>query len=261
MFDLQQFVEHVSARIDDAEWNPKPYGHTVIDDFIPEEVARIISAQCEEPNLQRFVYDSPLERKQTSNQWNEFSSELYGVFAAMNHSAITSRLGYLTGVADLFMDSGLHGGGIHQTKRGGRLNLHIDYAIHPKLRAERRLNVILYLNKRWLSEWGGQLQLWTGKDRPETQFASIEPTWNRAAIFATGSESWHGFPEPINPPEFTNRNSLAIYYCTFPTDQTPRRYKAKFVPAKDQIGDKAVEELCDRRADQHLAADAYRTKQ
>lgn len=259
MFDLQEFVTHVVERLDHAEWTENPYGHTVIDDFLPEEIARQISAQCDEPNLQRFVYDSPLERKDTSNQWNQFSSELYAAFGAMNHIAIARSLIKLTKIPELFLDAGLHGGGIHRTKKGGRLNLHIDYAIHPMLRAERRLNVIIYLNKNWHSEWGGQLQLWHGKEKPEQQFASIEPTWNRAAIFATGSESWHGFPEPLTSPELTSRNSLAMYYCTFPSSDTPRRFKANFVPAADQIGDKAVEELCQKRVNQDTAAEAYRT--
>lgn len=260
MFDLLNFVDHVDEKLRQADWVKEPYGHSVIDGFLPEELANIIGIQCDEPSLKRFIYNSPIEKKDAFNQWNEFSDELYAVFAAMNHAYLTESLTSLTGINGLFLDAGLHGGGIHRTQRGGRLNLHIDYAIHPKLHAERRLNLIIYLNKEWNSQWGGQLELWSGKDHPEHKFATIEPLWNRAVLFATGNESWHGFPKPIECPQLIHRNSIAMYYCTFPRLNTAKRYKAKFVPAADQLNDSAVQELCDQRASKDQAANVYRSQ-
>jgi hypothetical protein len=36
-------------------------------------------------------------------------------------------------VCPLVADLGLHGGGLHSHARGGKLNVHLDYDIHPKL--------------------------------------------------------------------------------------------------------------------------------
>ena len=41
-------------------------------------------------------------------------------------------------------DIGLNGGGWHTHKRGGKLNTHLDYSLHTKLKLERKLNIINY---------------------------------------------------------------------------------------------------------------------
>jgi len=255
---LESFVTHVVEALKNATWQPKPYGHMVIDNFLPDDVATAIEPHLSEAGLQRFIYDSPIEKKEASNQWNQFAPELYATFAAMNHSRITGWMTLITGIQGLFLDAGLHGGGIHRTPTGGRLNLHIDYAIHPKLNAERRLNMIVYLNRDWEEAWGGQLELWYGEEHPEYMFKKIEPSWNRAVIFATGDTSWHGFPAPLTSPPEVVRHSLAMYYCSFVRPGTSERYKAKFVPSREQASDESVKQLCERRADEHLASEAYR---
>jgi hypothetical protein len=257
--NLAAFVEHTSAAIAACDWQRKPFGHAIIEGFLPEQVARQIEPNLNAQNLGRFVYDSPIERKDASNHWNDFASELYAVFAGLNHPAIARTLVATTGIKDLFLDAGLHGGGIHRTTRGGRLNLHIDYAVHPKLGAERRLNLIIYLNRSWETSWGGQLQLWSGSEQPEHMFANIDPIWNRAVLFATGDHSWHGFPAPIQCPTGVVRQSLALYYCSLVGPHTTKRHKAKFVPAPEQRGNAAIQQLCDRRMDAELASEAYRS--
>ena len=52
-------------------------------------------------------------------------------------------MGKLAGV-NLYPDCGLHGGGWHTHGVGGKLNMHPDYAIHPKSGLERQLNLIIY---------------------------------------------------------------------------------------------------------------------
>ena len=45
--------------------------------------------------------------------------------------------------------------------RGGKLNIHLDYSIHPKSGLQRKLNFIVYLTEGGESEWGGGLELWS----------------------------------------------------------------------------------------------------
>jgi Rps23 Pro-64 3,4-dihydroxylase Tpa1-like proline 4-hydroxylase len=257
-FDLEGFVTHIASRLANADWRDEPYGHAEIDGFLPEMVAETVRNDCKQKSLQGYVYDSAIERKEASNQWNDFTSDTYAVFAAMNHPYINAAIQHLTGLDGLFLDAGLHGGGIHRTKAGGHLNLHIDYAIHPKLFAERRLNLIIYLNPEWRTEWLGQLELWAGDGKPEHFIKKVEPGWNKAVLFATGDNSWHGFPEPLRCPTTVTRTSLAMYYCSLTRPNTSERYKARFVPSQQQANDPAIVELCERRADATHAESVYR---
>ena len=257
-FDLTQYVDHIVSVLRHARWNQTPFGHTVIDDFLPETVASSAADYCESLSSLEFTYDSPIERKQAQNQWHTMPQSIYGLIAGMNHHLITRQMQTLTDMSDIFLDAGLHGGGIHRTPSGGHLNLHIDYAIHPKLNAERRLNLIIYLNREWQREWGGSLTLWHGNGRPERKFAEIEPTYNRAVIFATGDNSWHGFPDAVTCPQNRSRVSLAMYYCSLPRPDTERRFKARFVPSESQRHDRTIQSLCAARESIDTAERAYR---
>lgn len=256
--DLADYVQHIVKGLQQAQWNHTPFGHAVIDNFLPETIAADAADYCESLISLDFTYDSPIERKQAHNQWNTLPPTIYGLMAGMNHHSITVQMQTLTEMPDIFLDAGLHGGGIHRTPTGGHLNLHIDYAIHPKLNAERRLNLIIYLNRDWQEDWGGDLTLWSGNGRPETLFAQIKPTYNRAVIFATGDNSWHGFPEPVTCPPDRSRVSLAMYYCSLPQPDTEKRYKARFVPSKSQRHDDDVQQLCNARESLHTADRSYR---
>ena len=73
-------------------------------------------------------------------------------------------------------------------------------------------NLLIYLNKDWKQEWGGNLELW---DKEYYKLdVSVEPLFNRAVIFTITSESLHGHPVPLNTPENVSRNSIALYYFT-----------------------------------------------
>ena len=55
------------------------------------------------------------------------------------------------------------------------------------------------------------------------------PLFNRAVLFDTTQHSWHGFPEPINPPHGKMRKSFAVYYMTDITETAEERYRARYV--------------------------------
>ena len=41
------------------------------------------------------------------------------------------------------------GGGLHEIKRGGVLKIHADFNKHKLTGLDRRVNVLIYLNKEW----------------------------------------------------------------------------------------------------------------
>ena len=48
---------------------------------------------------------------------------------------------------------------LHMHGRGGNLNIHKYYSIHPRLKLQRKLNLIVYMSDDWDPTWGGGLEL------------------------------------------------------------------------------------------------------
>jgi Rps23 Pro-64 3,4-dihydroxylase Tpa1-like proline 4-hydroxylase len=132
------------------------------------------------------------------------------LLAQFNSSAFIDFLQELTGIGGLVPDPHLYGGGLHQIVRGGHLNVHVDFNRHPVTDLERRLNLLLYLNRDWQDEYGGALELWN-RDMSRSE-ARILPYFNRCVVFSTTDHSFHGHPDPLACPEDRTRKSLALYY-------------------------------------------------
>lgn len=134
----------------------------------------------------------------------------------------------MTGIKGLIPDPYFIGAGIHKTLNGGYLNIHADFNVHKQMRVERRLNVLIYLNSEWREEWGGSFEVW---DKAMThKMASFAPTENRMVCFSTGSDTFHGNPEPVNHPDGLPRQSIALYYYTATWDDTRIEHSTIFKP-------------------------------
>jgi Rps23 Pro-64 3,4-dihydroxylase Tpa1-like proline 4-hydroxylase len=132
------------------------------------------------------------------------------VLNTLNSGIFTLFLEKLTGIKGLIPDPHLKGGGIHYTKRGGKLGVHRDFNFYPRLKLYRRLNIIIFLNKDWDDRWEGHLELWD-KDL-KNRVKKVAPKFNRVVIFETSNISYHGHPVPLNTPDDIARKSLALYY-------------------------------------------------
>lgn len=130
----------------------------------------------------------------------------------MNSQPFLDFLTNLTGIEHLLPDPTLAGGGYHEIKPGGFLKVHADFNKHPDYRLDRRLNVLVYLNRDWEEDFGGHFELWN------TDMTACEkrilPIFNRMAIFSTTSRSYHGHPDPLRCPPDRSRRSIALYYYT-----------------------------------------------
>ena len=149
------------------------------------------------------------------------------------------------------------------TFKGGNNNIHLDYNMHPKLHMQRKINVIIYLTKDWNPEWGGSLELWSHdaeNNSPEKCIKKVETLYNRAIIFDTTQNSWHGLPNYINCPEGIVRKSLAAYYICPAIGQIDKREKALFFPREEQKNNPEILELIAKRANTKTAEQAYRSK-
>lgn len=216
-----------------------PYEHCVIPGFLNNELARKLTKNfptpINTPKLTWHFYNNPLERKYACN---DFSTDRVKDIALIFEEALQSKelLGYLqtiTGIDDLETDPTLHGAGIHFYPHNGKLDIHLDYNIHPILNKERRINIIYYLNETWDPSWGGQLNLYS-TDLDPSKTTSVQPAWNTAVIFRTSDISYHGLPEPMRCPVGEGRKSLAIYYISPVRLNATPRYKAEYIPRPGQ---------------------------
>lgn len=225
-----------------------PFPHLVLDDFFDDELAHQLSKDFpafDDPVW--HTYDNAIEVKKTLNNWHHFTPALYRFFSDINSRNAVNLFEQLT-KCRLYPDLGLHGAGLHIHGAGGKLNTHLDYSIHPKLGLERRLNLIVYLNPDWQESWGGSLGFWRDDNgKPGELVKSIAPVFNRAVLFDT-TNAWHGLPEPIKCPLGQYRKSLAVYYLCDPREGAVQRKRALFAPSEDQVGDREVLDLIERRA-------------
>jgi hypothetical protein len=137
----------------------KPFHHVVIDNFLTEEAAHAVAAEFPAYNGPVWnEYNNAIEVKKAYNHWDKFPPVTYKLFNFFNSPGFTCEIAKLCG-GQLFADPGLHGGGWHSHGPGGKLNMHLDYSIHPKTGLERRINLILYVQPEWRTEWGGALGL------------------------------------------------------------------------------------------------------
>lgn len=248
------------------EWafsDAKPFPHVAIDNFFEDGFAREIAAEFPvetSPSWHRYL--NAIEDKRTCNDWNAFGPATYRALSFLNgaHFVELLRLSIKMDGA-LYSDHDLHGGGLHAHGPGGKLNAHLDYEIHPKLRLARKLNLLVYLNPDWREEWGGHLGLYEQnpvQPGPGALAKSIAPIFNRAVIFETPG-AWHGLPQPIQCPEGQARKSLAVYYLTEPGVSCENgRTRALFAPTPEQEGDGEVLALIERRASEATAAQSWR---
>ena len=229
----------------------RPFNHIVVDNFFQEDVANKIADEFpawDSDDWSAF-YNSPIEVKKLCSDWNRFKTFTYKAFWYLNSKEFVDKLKFITDNPNLVMDIGMHGGGYHSHISGGKLNVHLDYDLHPKLGLQRKLNIIIYMTKGWDPEWGGSLSLWSGDDKhPITCEKKVYPLFNRAVLFDTTQNSWHGLPEPITCPDGLARNSLAVYYVQPPTEKITTRQRAMFVPSEEQIGNPEIEKLCEERS-------------
>ena len=207
-----------------------PYPHIVIDDFLSEDIARkamIAFPAVEDEGWIHYMHVN--EKKHGLNKAELLPPFIRQLIGELNSSEFVTYLEKLTGIPKLIPDPSLEGGGLHQTQRGGYLNIHADFTVHPHKRNwRRRVNLLIYLNENWEEDYRGHLELWS-RDMQEC-VQKISPLFNRCVIFNTDEDSFHGLPDPIACPEEMTRKSIALYYYTI-EDSLPRKratnYKAR----------------------------------
>jgi Rps23 Pro-64 3,4-dihydroxylase Tpa1-like proline 4-hydroxylase len=210
----------------------EPFPHIVLDGLFDDHALDAVLREFpDREGMNWREFDSPAEKKLGYyHETSTISVTVRNFLEQMNSFEMLLWLEALTGIDGLIPDPYFGGGGLHQIEPGGFLKIHADFNVHPKLKLDRRLNMLVYLNKDWRDEYGGHLELW---ERDKTACREkILPLFNRTVIFSTTDTSFHGHPHPLTSPPGTSRKSVSLYYYTAgrPESERSAPHDTLFIP-------------------------------
>tara|TARA_Y100000590_G_scaffold273338_1_gene306895 strand:- start:5572 stop:6420 length:849 start_codon:yes stop_codon:yes gene_type:complete len=203
----------IDEKLKNEYQNAEPFPNIVLDNFFNDEFLNNVLNEF--PDLSKFnssqKYNNKDEIKFANNNYKEFPKSIKHLVDFMNSEIFLQFLQKLTSIKEkLVADPELNGGGLHEIKSGGYLKVHTDFNKHPHSNLDRRVNILIYLNKNWKESYGGDLQLWDYKMKSCRK--KVFPFFNKIVIFSTNDFSNHGHPDPIKCPNNVSRKSIALYY-------------------------------------------------
>lgn len=193
--------------------NSKPFKHIFIENLWIDSFLTEVSNEIN--NFENWEGEKKFfgsEFKRYQSKWEKFPPNTYKLINFLNSPFFLKLLTYITDEKYLIPDPYLKGGGIHSTKENGFLKLHADFNWHQEMQIYRRINVLIYLNKDWEENYGGQIELGFKNDNKNLEIFKKElPKFNKTLIFITDDKSFHGQPNPVKNTK-KSRNSIATYY-------------------------------------------------
>ena len=194
----------------------EPFQHFVIDNFFPNQLAEACLENFPELGdpIWQHSNDEDVEIKMRTNWQSEFDmpSGISEAVRILNSAPLLRAISDKLSIPKLLPDSYFTGGGLNATVRGGLLDVHVDGNYHDATGLNRRVNAIVYLNKNWEKDWGGEFGLYD--ENGDKCLKEIAPLFNRLVVFDTHDLSFHGLPNPLNFPENDSRKSIILYYYT-----------------------------------------------
>ena len=243
--DKNTSLQEIAAQAAKTYADGNPFPNIYFDDFFDEEMLSEVLEEFPDLSKKRSKkYDSPTEIKLAGKGQRFFGPKTKKFMDFLNSQEFLDFLQVLTSIEEpLVADTSFAGGGQHEIKPGGLLKIHADFNKHPKNGLDRRVNVLVYLNKDWDESYGGHFELWDTK--MEKCEKKILPLFNRMAIFSTTDFSYHGHPDPLTCPEDRSRKSLALYYFSdgrpaHEVNQGLEQHSTIFVERKNNEVDKTA---------------------
>jgi len=207
-----------------------PFPHMVFDGLFSPQLLELVAddfALVGEAQLKKRQSEHEVTYRSRTDVDLPASAQVY--FDLVNSKRFVQMLMELTGITGLITDALLKNGGLHESRQGGKFDVHLDFSKHPITELDNRLVLITYLNRDWKESYGGCLELWDAAKG--TCEAKVVPEFGRSILFEQSSVSLHGHPHPIQTPDGRVRRSLATYYYTngLKDDETASRFQTHFV--------------------------------
>ena len=184
----------------------QPFPHLIIDNFCDEEKLNKAYNSIPELNNKSRDYAFANNKFEKSN-YKVICSELEDLYNDLSSARFNKILSFII-AKNTFVDPKNFGGGLHQGKKNSFLDMHLDFNYHPLNKNwYRELNLLLYLNKDWKKEYGGELKI---RDLRTNNEESLDVPFNRLIIQQCGPYTLHGY-DMTNFPEGKYRTSIATY--------------------------------------------------
>ena len=236
-------LEHIEAALNKSTVIDKPFKVRIVDNFLPEDVF----SKCVDvfPHKEDSSWETSIlegverKRRTTWGSVYDIPPHIVDVVQYLNSSLFLNRMSEMLDIPKLISDPYYAGGGLNESFRGDYLDVHVDGNYHDATGLHRRANAIFYLNTQWDTDWGGCFEVYDQEG--DRCVHKVEPIGNRLVVFDTSDTSFHGFPDPIQPPENISRRSLLLYYYTKaerPTHQTKVREPHSALWKKNKFMDK-----------------------
>lgn len=197
----------------------RPFRHLCIDGFLLPDLAE--QALADFPSFDPALAINELGRvggKAVNTRMADISPFYRRLYDHLFSEDFLSTMSAITGIDALIGDPTLYGGGTHENLHGQDLDPHIDFNYVPGGGAHRRVNLLIYLNRDWDSDWGGDIELHSDPRHPaDNRISAYRVDFNRAVLFETNEHSWHGFPEIHLPEDLRgthSRKCISIYLYT-----------------------------------------------
>ena len=193
----------------------KPVPNFAIDGFLKDDFAQRV-AEAFPPYEQALAVGRSFQAVNEKGKVQVTDSSRFPAPIRELNDLLASRefldlLSYALEIPELLADPQLVGGGMHQTAARGHLDVHVDFNFLEERQWHRRANLLIFFNRDWRPEWGGEFELWDA-DVKVRHHAHL-PIFNRCVVFETNEISYHGVTA-VKCPEGLSRKSFAAYYYT-----------------------------------------------
>lgn len=209
-----------------------PFPHIVIEGLFDSAHLDTINREFDQVDRGDWIhYDNANEVKFGTRPNAQLGPAAQAYFDTIHRGQFVSFLSALTGIPGLIPDPMLRGGGLHEIPPGGQFKVHTDFTRHTDTLLDNRIVMITYLNRDWLPQYGGALELWT----EDACVKEVLPEFGHTIIFSQSSRSLHGHPNPVATPDGRTRRSIAAYFYTNgrPDTAPPERVGTRFLnPAR-----------------------------
>jgi hypothetical protein len=219
-------ISALGAKYRDRYNSATPFPHIVLPDFLDENILELCLREFPSTPDSSAGYKRSQENLKFEFKPETLSPPLRSLFYSFNSIPFVGFIENLTGIKGLIPDPYFAGAGFHEVSYGGHVNIHADFNFHSEMSLERRISLLIYLNKDWREEYGGCFEIWDQKMSRCCE--RVVPAFNTCVVFNTSSNSFHGNPVPAKHPERQPRRAIALFYYTATWDNTRRSHTTQF---------------------------------
>lgn len=192
--------------------NADPFPNIHFRNFFNEDILQDIleeSKGLEKTNV--YTFKSPNEVKIATKGETFLGEKTKEFIHFLNSEPFLEFLQIITQFEEkLIPDPYLENAGLHEIKKGGFVKIHADKNKHSTTLLDRRVQLVLFLNKDWKESYGSHYELWD--DKMKHCMKRVLPEFNTLLLFTTTDYSYHGSPDPLDCPDSVSNKSISLFY-------------------------------------------------